>query len=100
MNILRRISISEILATRIRNSFLKNENSSFIILTHLVSIKKEWVNMDARFVARIPMFTRSSILEKALMTIAHAHTVRSGSITSYCVISLSFLLSNDHDFML
>ena len=76
MNILRRISISEILATRIRNSFLKNENSIFIILTHLVSIKKEWVNMDARFAARIPMFMRSSILEKVLMTIVHAHTVR------------------------
>ena len=76
MNILRRISISEILATRIRNSFLKNENSSFIILTLLVSIKKEWVNIDARFAARIPMFMRSSILEKVLMTIVHAHTVR------------------------
>ena len=39
-------------------------------------IKMRWVNMDARFAARVPMFLRNSILEKVLMTVAHAHTVR------------------------
>ena len=76
MNILRRISVSDILSTRIGNSFLKNENCFFVILTHLVLIKTGLVNMNARFAARVPMFMRSSILEKVLMTIAHTHTVR------------------------
>ena len=39
-------------------------------------IKMRWVNMDARFAAQVPMFLRNSILEKVLMTVLHAHTVR------------------------
>ena len=60
-------------------------------------IKMRWVNMDARFAARVPMFLRNSILEKVLMTVAHAHTVR---IWFNHVVLLTILLSDCHDFML